>query len=85
MRKPSQPGLPNPCLAFVARYGLSLTAADLTPLGRQILRDKRSFHQEAGFARAQDRLPGFFKENLKPHNVTWDFTDEEIDQVLADL
>jgi len=68
-----------------ARYGLSLTTADVTALGRQILHDERSFNREAGFTRAQDRLPGFFKENLKPHNVTWDFTDEEIDQVLADL
>ncbi len=68
-----------------ARYGLSLTTADVTALGRQILHDERSFNREAGFTNAQDRLPGFFKENLKPHNVTWDFTDEEIDRVLADL
>ncbi len=68
-----------------ARYGLSLTTADVTALGRQILHDERSFNREAGFTNAQDRLPGFFKENLKPHNVTWDFTNEEIDRVLADL
>jgi len=68
-----------------ARYGLSLTTADVTALGRQVLHDERSFNREAGFTRAQDRLPGFFKESLKPHQVTWDFTDEEIDQVLADL
>ncbi len=68
-----------------ARYGLSLTTADVPALGRQVLHDEKSFNREARFTRAQDRLPGFLEENLKPHNVTWDFTDEEIAQVLADL
>jgi aldehyde:ferredoxin oxidoreductase len=65
-----------------ARYGLSLTTEDVPKLGEQVLRDERSFNRDAGFTKAHDRLPGFFKENLKPHNVTWDFTDEEVDQVL---
>lgn len=74
-----------PCLLEMinARYGLNLTADDFTALGRQVLKDERSFNRDAGFTRAHDRLPEFFKENLKPHDVTWDFTDEEIDQVLA--
>ncbi|MGA8140423.1 MAG: aldehyde ferredoxin oxidoreductase N-terminal domain-containing protein [Desulfobaccales bacterium] len=85
------PVLDNPealqCLVDLinACYGLSLTTADVTALGRQILHDEKSFNREARFTRTQDRLPGSFKENLKPHNVTWDFTDEEIAQVLADL
>ena len=65
-----------------ARYGLTLTPADVTALGEQVLTDERSFNREAGFTKVHDRLPEFFKENLKPHNVTWDFTDEEVDQVL---
>jgi len=68
-----------------ARFGLALTGDDVTALGRQILHDERSFNRDAGFTKAQDRLPAFFKEKLKPHNVTWDFTDDEIDQVLGDL
>jgi aldehyde:ferredoxin oxidoreductase len=68
-----------------ARYGLSLTTGDVGTLGRQVLHDELSFNHDAGFTKAHDRLPGFFKENLKPHNVTWDFTDAEIDQVLEDL
>ena len=50
-----------------------------------MLHDELSFNRDAGFTKAHDRLPEFFKENLKPHNVTWDFTDEEIDQVLVGL
>ena len=68
-----------------ARYGLSLTTGDVGTLGRQVLHDELSFNHDAGFTKAHDRLPGFFKENLQPHNVTWDFTDAEIDQVLEDL
>jgi aldehyde:ferredoxin oxidoreductase len=65
-----------------ARYGLSLGADAVTALGQQVLKDERSFNRDAGFTKAHDRLPEFFKANLKPHNVTWDFTDEEVDQVL---
>jgi aldehyde:ferredoxin oxidoreductase len=68
-----------------ARYGTSLTTGDVGELGRQVLHDELSFNHDAGFTKAHDRLPEFFKENLKPHNVTWDFTNEEIDQVLGDL
>jgi aldehyde:ferredoxin oxidoreductase len=66
-----------------ARYGLALTCDDVTTLGQQVLKDERSFNREAGFTPAHDRLPEFFQENLEPHNVTWDFTDAEVDQVLA--
>ncbi len=65
-----------------ARYGLNLGTEAVTALGQQVLQDERSFNRDAGFTKAQDRLPEFFKENLKPHNVTWDFTDAEVDQVL---
>ncbi len=68
-----------------ARYGLSLTTADVGALGRQVLHDELSFNQDAGFTKAHDRLPEFFKEKLPPHNTTWDFSDQEIDQVLGDL
>lgn len=69
-----------------ARYGTKMTTADVGELGRQVLHDELSFNHDAGFTKAHDRLPEFFKENLKdPHNVTWDFTDAEIDSVLGDL
>ncbi len=68
-----------------ATYGLILTTGDVVTLGQQVLRDERGFNRDAGFTQAHDRLPAFFKENLEPHNVTWDFTDAEIDQVLEGM
>ena len=65
-----------------ARYGLSLTGDDVTALGQTILKAERDFNKRAGFTNAHDRLPEFFEEELPPHNVTWDFTDEEIDEVF---
>ncbi|MDR3565243.1 MAG: aldehyde ferredoxin oxidoreductase C-terminal domain-containing protein [Negativicutes bacterium] len=66
-----------------ARYGLSLTADDVTALGKSILKTERAFNQAAGFNNAHDRLPEFFEyEPCSPHNVVWDFTPEEIDEVF---
>ncbi|AEF94518.1 Aldehyde ferredoxin oxidoreductase [Desulfotomaculum nigrificans CO-1-SRB] len=64
-----------------AQYGLSLTADDVTELGKKVLRAERKFNELAGFTKADDRLPEFFKEECPPHNTTWDFTDDEIDEV----
>jgi aldehyde:ferredoxin oxidoreductase len=76
-----------PCMLEMinARHGTALSAEDFLALGRRVLQDELAFNRAAGFTPAQDRLPGFFKENLKPHNVTWDFSDAELDQVLAGL
>lgn len=65
-----------------AQYGLSLTADDVTALGKSVLKVERGFNQRAGFTNADDRLPEFFEEECAPHNTTWDFTDEEIDEVF---
>ncbi|BAF60785.1 aldehyde:ferredoxin oxidoreductase [Pelotomaculum thermopropionicum SI] len=65
-----------------AMYGLSLTADDVTALGKSILKAERGFNERAGFTKAHDRLPEFFEEECPPHNTTWDFTDEEIDEVF---
>jgi aldehyde:ferredoxin oxidoreductase len=65
-----------------AQYGLSLTGDDVTALGKSILIAEREFNRRAGFTNADDRLPEFFEEACSPHNTTWDFTDEEIDQVM---
>jgi aldehyde:ferredoxin oxidoreductase len=62
--------------------GASLTADDVTALGKQILKIERDFNQKAGFTTKDDRLPDFFKkEKLAPHDVTFGLTDEELDQV----
>ncbi len=65
-----------------AQYGLSLTADDVTALGKSVLKTERGFNQRAGFTNADDRLPEFFEEECAPHNTTWDFTDQEIDEVM---
>jgi len=66
-----------------AQYGLSLTAEDVTALGKAVLKAERGFNERAGFTKAHDRLPEFFEEEeCPPHNTTWDLTDEEIDEVF---
>jgi aldehyde:ferredoxin oxidoreductase len=63
-----------------ARFGISLTADDVTNLGITILKTERAFNEAAGFTNKDDRLPEFFSEEpIAPHNVVWDISDEEID------
>lgn len=60
--------------------GLSLTGDDVVNLGQYVLKTERAFNQAAGFTEKDDRLPEFFQsEELAPHNVVFDFTDDEID------
>ncbi|MBW2108050.1 MAG: aldehyde ferredoxin oxidoreductase [Deltaproteobacteria bacterium] len=63
-----------------AQYGLSLTPEDVVKLGVSILKDEHTFNQRAGFTKVHDRLPDFFADPLPPHNVTWDYTEEELQQ-----
>ena len=66
-----------------AFYGLSLTADDVTALGKSVLSNERDFNARAGFSAEHDRLPEFFmNENLPPHNITFQVKDEELDQVF---
>jgi aldehyde:ferredoxin oxidoreductase len=66
-----------------AFYGLNLTADDVVALGKSVLSNERDFNARAGFTKADDRLPEFFKkELLPPHNVTFTVTDEELDSVF---
>jgi len=66
-----------------AYYGLSMTADDVAELGKTVLTCERDFNARAGFTAQQDRLPAFFmNEKLPPHNITFQVTDEELDQVF---
>jgi aldehyde:ferredoxin oxidoreductase len=66
-----------------AMYGLSLTADDVTALGKSILKNERDFNARAGFTAIHDRLPRYFRrEALEPHNVTFDIPDEQLDTVF---
>ncbi|MFO7750081.1 MAG: aldehyde ferredoxin oxidoreductase C-terminal domain-containing protein [Desulfobacteraceae bacterium] len=61
-----------------ARYGISLTPDDVVKLGISILENENEFNLRAGFTPKDDRLPEMFRENFAPHDVTWDFTEEEL-------
>ena len=62
--------------------GASLTADDVTELGKSILKNEREFNAAAGFTNKDDRLPDYFKkEKLPPHEITFLVPDEELDQV----
>lgn len=62
--------------------GLSLTADDVTALGKKILTMEREFNRAAGFTEKDDRLPDYFKrESLPPHNVTFGVSDADLDAV----
>ena len=64
-------------------YGLSLTADDVTALGKKVLKFEREFNAAAGFTKQDDRLPDYFQnEELPPHNITFKVTDEDLDQVF---
>lgn len=63
-----------------ARFGINLTADDVTNLGMSILKTERAFNLAAGFTNLDDRLPEFFSEEpIAPHNVVWDISGKEID------
>ena len=65
-----------------AQYGIALTSEDVDKLGESVLKVERAFNKRAGFTNAHDRLPEFMEyEPIMPHNVVWDFTPEEIDEV----
>lgn len=66
-----------------AQHGLSLTPDDVVNLGMSILKDEKEFNKRAGFTKKDDQLPEFFqKEKLPPHNVGWDFSEEELQETL---
>ena len=65
-----------------AFYGWSLTADDVTELGKSILKNERDFNKRAGFTPEHDRLPEFFKkEPLPEHNLTFLVKDEDLDSL----
>ncbi|MBT8338410.1 MAG: aldehyde ferredoxin oxidoreductase [Desulfatitalea sp.] len=62
--------------------GLSMTADDVTALGRTILKQEREFNSAAGFTKSHDRLPEYLsKEALAPHGVVFDVSDQALDEV----
>jgi aldehyde:ferredoxin oxidoreductase len=79
-----QPETFQALLDIIGAYaGVDFTADGVTELGKKVLTDERDFNARAGFTKAHDRLPGYFKtEALPPHNVTFAVTDEDLDKVF---
>lgn len=66
-----------------AVYGDDLDFSDLTLLGLDTIRLELNFNEKAGISSASDDLPEFFRnEKLLPENHVFDFSKEEIEQVL---
>jgi aldehyde:ferredoxin oxidoreductase len=64
-----------------ALYGLIWTEADYLEMGKEILRQERTFNIKAGIAPSQDRLPDWMvKEPLPPTNAVFDVPQEELDR-----
>ena len=79
--------IPDALVAIVdmlnAKYGLSLTADDVSALGQKVLQIERDFNGRAGFSAADDRLPEFFRlEKLPPHDTVFDIPNKELDTVF---
>jgi len=63
--------------------GQSFTAGDLLEQGKTILKMERDFNFRAGFTEKDDRLPEYMKkEKLPPHDITFQVTDEDLDEVF---
>ena len=79
-----QPETFQALLDIIGAYaGADFTADGVTDLGKKVLTMERDFNARAGFTKAHDRLPGYFKtEAFPPHNVTFGVTDEELDKVF---
>jgi aldehyde:ferredoxin oxidoreductase len=63
--------------------GQKLTGEDLVEQGKAILKMERDFNLRAGFTNKDDRLPEYMKkEKLPPHDITFQVTDEDLDEVF---
>jgi aldehyde:ferredoxin oxidoreductase len=66
-----------------AFYGTEFTNEGVAEFGKKILSVERDFNARAGFTKAHDRLPEYFKRQvLPPHSVVFDVPDEELDTVF---
>jgi aldehyde:ferredoxin oxidoreductase len=67
-----------------AKSGVTLGPGEFPfALGTRVLKAEREFNREAGFTKADDRLPRFFyEEPLPPHNTVFVISDEELDSVF---
>ncbi len=66
-----------------ARYGWDVDNSIQLELGMAAVDMEREFNRQAGFTKADDRLPEWMtREQLPPLNVVFDVPDEEMDKVF---
>jgi aldehyde:ferredoxin oxidoreductase len=64
-------------------YGSPIKYEEIKALGERIVKIERDFNLQAGFTKADDRLPDFMKEEkIPPHNVSFTVSDEELDRLF---
>ncbi len=67
-----------------AYTGNTFTVDDLIALGANAMKDEQEFNKRAGFTKKDDKLPRFFETDpLPPHNVIWDFDEDELQGAKA--
>lgn len=66
-----------------ARYGTDEQGDAISRMGKQVLKMERKFNELAGFTKADDRLPEFFKqERVPPHNLLFDVPEADLDTLF---
>ncbi len=69
-----------------SRYGWEFGEDALQVLGKETIKLEREFNRRAGFTKAHDRLPEWFRrEVLPPRNAVFDVPAEEMDRIFDDL
>jgi aldehyde:ferredoxin oxidoreductase len=64
-----------------AVYGTDHDGSLVNQLGKRVMLAEKTFNEAAGFTKAQDRLPEFFRnEKLPPFNLVYDVPQEEMDE-----
>jgi aldehyde:ferredoxin oxidoreductase len=77
-----------PAMEIIARLlsramGRDVSVDEVLEMGRNALRIELEFNKAAGFTKADDRIPEFFKkERLKPRGLVFDVQDADLDEVF---
>lgn len=69
-----------------ARYGWDVGSNILQELGKETIRLERKFNRNAGFTKADDRLPEWMtQEALAPNQAVFDVPEEDLDTIFSEL
>jgi alcohol dehydrogenase class IV len=69
-----------------ARYGLSMSPADVMDIAKQTLRDQLAFNQKAQFSKIDTVIPAFFREELiAPTSSVFDVDEKDVNNLWTGL